>query len=245
MKVDYDKLAECYDRHRRGGGPYMPAVLEVARSANARHVLELAAGTGNNTAAFIEQYPARLVGLEISAGMLAKARQKGLPVRWVRACATQIPFAGASFDFIFGCYFLHYIHDLDTLFAECRRVLHEGAVAFITAPLRFIENHPMNAYFPSFARIDRARFQSEDTLADAMHAAGFVDVRTEIHANPPRPVDHEYAERVRNKMISTYELIPEDEFAAGIARLNADLEGKDALDMTVSWEALMVSARTP
>jgi hypothetical protein len=44
MKVDYDKIAPEYDKHRRAGGPYMPQLVQLARELRARRVLELGSG---------------------------------------------------------------------------------------------------------------------------------------------------------------------------------------------------------
>ena len=244
MRVDYDKLAPSYDNHRGGGGPYLDLLVDLARTARARRVLELGAGTGNNTVAFHEAYPCDLIALELSQGMIAQAARKPLPARCIRGDAAAIPLADDSVDFVFGCYFLHYIRDLRRAFAECARVLRPGAAAaFITASHDFIERHPMNRYFPSFARIDKARFQPTDALLDALRDAGFHDVAARTLIADPKPIDRVYAGRIANKFISTYTLIPDDEFKAGLARLGKDLKPTGQLGEMITWEALAVWGR--
>lgn len=242
-KVDYDQLADNYDAHRRGGGPYMAALLSLARDAEATRVLELGAGTGNNTAAFLSAFPCDLIALEPSAGMTSKAVAKSLLSQWIRGAAEHIPLADASVDLIFGCYFLHYIRDLRTMFQECARVLRGGAAAFVTASVDFIERHPMNRYFPSFAAVDKGRFQSEDEIRDALIGVGFRDVRADPFAGYPRPIDQEYVNRVANKFISTYGLLPPEEYEAGLERLRTDVAKKGKLDVDIRWEGVTVSGR--
>lgn len=243
MKVDYDKLADTYDDYRGAGGPYLAALLRLAEACRATRILELGAGTGNNTGAFHRAYPSHVIALEPSQGMLTKALAKNLPAQWVRGSATHIPLADRSVDYVFGCYFLHYMPDLKALFAECARVLDGGIAAFVTAPTDFIDTHPMNAYFPSFAVIDRARFQTAEVIQAAFEATGFRDVALEMVSAEPIPVDRDYVEQVANRFISTYTLIPEDEFFRGLERLRADVDRAGQLDTPVVWRALTVSAR--
>jgi len=240
MNIDYDRIAARYDRHRGGGGPYLKRLVALAEVSRARRVLEIGPGTGNNTAAFCETYSCEVVGLEPSRGMLAHARSKGIPARWVRGSASAMPLASGSVDFVFSVYVLHHLTDLDVPFRECARVLKDGYAAFVTAPTDFIDRHPMNRYFPSFARIDRARFQPVEDVVNALVRAGFAQVETERFVDTPRPIDRAYADRVANKFISTYDLIPPDEFAAGIKRLYADIEARGRLDEPIVWESVVV-----
>ena len=242
-RVDYDLISSRYDRHRGGGGPYLDRLVALASETSAKHVLEIGTGTGNNTQAFLDVYPCRLTGLEPSSGMLCQAKAKGIPARWLRASATHVPLADASVEFVFGVYVLHHLKDLDIVFREVARVLAEGFAAFVTAPTDFIERHPMNRYFPSFAKIDKARFQPVAEIRRALEGAGFSSVSVDRFVAPPRPIDGEYVARVAGKFISTYELLPADEFAEGLRRLEADVERAGRLDVDIVWESVTVAGR--
>ena len=240
MKVDYDAIAPRYDRHRGGGGPYLRRLIRLARASKARRVLELGPGTGNNTGVFHDSYPCCLIGLEPSAGMIAAARQKQAPGTWVRGSAVAMPLASRSVDFVFAVYVLHHIEDIRRVFTECARVLRRGHAAFVTASTEFIRRHPMNHYFPSFSAIDCARFQPIDDVCAHLQAAGFRHLGVERFQAEPRPINRAFADRVASKFISTYELIPPDEFEAGLKRLYADLEGRERLDELLEWESVIV-----
>lgn len=244
MGIDYDRIARGYDRHRGGGGPYFDTLVALLRRGTGNRALELGAGTGNNTRALLEAIPCRLTALEPSRGMLEQAAAKGIRAAWVRGRAEQLPFAEASFDFVFATYVLHYIPDLSALFRECARVLRPGAhAAFVTAPHGYITGHPMNRYFPSYARIDIERFQAVETIQAALRKSGFDETGAETASAPPRPIDSTYLASVEGKYISTFELIPEEEYEAGLRRLRAEISAKGQLDEVIAWQAVTVWGR--
>ena len=244
MGFDYDQIAASYDDHRRGGGPYLERLRSLATEAKAARVIELGAGTGANTGAFLRAYPCELFGIELSKGMLAQAARKRLPVGWIQASATHLPLADGCADFVFACYVIHHIRDINALMRECARTLRAGMAAFVTCSHDFIARHPANAYFPSFAAIDQARFQPLEAIEDAMRAAGFRDVRAESVVAAPVAIDHAYVERIAGKFISTYALVPPEEFEAGLQRMRAEVSAKGRLDVDMVWECAIVWGRT-
>jgi SAM-dependent methyltransferase len=223
------------------GGPFVPVLVRLAESCGAKRVLELGPGTGNVSAAFQSVYPCRLIGGELSEGMLAKAVAKGIPgSAWVRSNAMAIPLADASVDFVFGCYMLHYIPELRGLFGECRRVLRPGGVcAFVTTAHDYIRRHPMTRFFPSFAPIDLARFPSEEALVASMRDTGLEQVGCDT-VSEPRAIDRAYAAKVAARFLSTFDLMTDTEFNEGVERLNAALEPTGRIDCETGWEALIV-----
>ena len=239
--LNYDDIAGGYDRYRRGGGPYMDRLARLAREAPGRRYLELGAGTANNTAALLERAPGRVTALDRSRKMIAQGCAKSLPVGWVRASAGELPFRAASFDFIYSTYMLHHIPDLEALFRGGLRVLAPGGcLASVTVPEDYIAQHPMNRYFPSFAAIDLARFQPVGAVEAAMRAAGFREVGVEFHVADARVVDADYADRVAGRFISTYDLVPLDEFEAGLARLRRDLADPEGERQTIAPKTVVV-----
>lgn len=240
MEFDYDKAAERYDAYRKGGGPFLKTLHELACRSNAAHVLELGAGTGNNTQAFLDIYPCTLYGLELSRAMVKRAAGKIHAAHWVQGRAEHLPFRSASFDFVFAVLVLHHILDIFPVMQECRRVLRRGCAAFVTSPHDFIDRHPMNRYFPSFAAIDKARFHPIEKIEEALKQAGFSEVAAERIVGEPQPLDRRYLEKVKGRYLSTFDLLPPGELEQGIAHLQADIDKYGVLPIDVRWECVTV-----
>jgi SAM-dependent methyltransferase len=109
-----------------------------------RDVLEVGCGSAP-CARWLAGQGARVVGLDLSAGMLRYAaaanEATGIGVRLVRANAERLPFASGAFDLAcsaFGA--VPFVADLDGLFGEVARVLRPGGawVFAVTHPMRWI-----------------------------------------------------------------------------------------------------------
>lgn len=239
---DYDAVAPAYDRHRRPGGPFVPVLVGLAQACGARRVLEIGAGTGNSAAAFHSAYPCALRALDRSRAMLAEARTKIAGVPLICADAQALPLPDGCVDYIYGVLVLHHMPDLAKVLGECFRILDEGPAAFVTSSHDFIARHPMNAYFPSFAGVDQGRFPSRQELLEAFEQAGFSEVSFQTALAEPETIDGRYVEKVANRFISTYALLPPGEFEEGLARLRRDVSAKGRLEEPMIWESLIVWA---
>jgi ubiquinone/menaquinone biosynthesis C-methylase UbiE len=126
----YDDFARRYDRPRGGRVPagYHDLVDELeldflARFATGKRVLEVGCGTGlllSQMSSFAE----RASGIDLSEGMLARARARGLEV--VQGSATALPFADASFDVACSFKVLAHVRDVRRALGEMVRVVRPG-----------------------------------------------------------------------------------------------------------------------
>ena len=91
-------------------------------SRDARHLAEVE-----------ERFGCRAIGVEPAPGNLARMRRTwgNRPFAVVRGVAEALPFADASFDFIWIRDVLVHVRPLAAAFAECRRVLQPGAPVLI------------------------------------------------------------------------------------------------------------------
>lgn len=133
----FDGTAGDYDRIEGmmafGSGPwYRRRALERSGLRAGMDVLDVAVGTGlvAREAATLAGSPAKVVGVDVSFGMLRAAR---LPegIRKVQGPAERLPFRDRSFDFVSMGFALRHVADLDAIFAEYFRVLRPGGTACI------------------------------------------------------------------------------------------------------------------
>ena len=106
-------------------------------TVEAKTVIDLGAATGSAESALHRRFPhARVVCVDIAAGMLKRARRRKAWLArssYVQADAAALPFADASVDIVFSNLLLPWIGDPATVFAETARVLRkEGLFAFST-----------------------------------------------------------------------------------------------------------------
>lgn len=126
----YDTFAERYEDARDGRDPggYHDLLddLEVGfveRFGRGRDVLEVGCGTGlllRRIAGFARSAK----GVDLSPGMLAKARARGLDV--TEASATDLPFPDGSFDVACSFKVLAHVRDVRRALAEMARVVRPG-----------------------------------------------------------------------------------------------------------------------
>jgi len=128
----YDEFSHAYEARRRPNDPggYHALIddleIELAeRYGRGKDVLECGCGTGlllERIAAFAR----RAEGIDLSPGMLQKARERGLDVR--EASVTDIPFPDATFDVTCSFKVLAHVEDIRTALAEMTRVTRPGGV---------------------------------------------------------------------------------------------------------------------
>jgi SAM-dependent methyltransferase len=242
----FDALAPDYDRLRPAGeGWHELAEHTLAALAGATRLIDVGCGTGRFAVLAAERLGARVWGVDASAEMLttAKARPGASRVGWRRAEAANLPFREGWFDAAHTHLVLHLVDDRPAAIAELRRVLAPGGrIAIGTfAPEHFREFF-LNPYFPSIPAIDLGRFPDPDGLCAELTAAGFDQVGVERFDQPVGAAVADVLERVRGRYISTLRLLPDDEYAAGLARLEADVDaGHEAFDYTLRWA--LVTAR--
>jgi ubiquinone/menaquinone biosynthesis C-methylase UbiE len=122
----YDDFSGWYERERHEPYHRMLDELEVGiveRYGANRDVLEVGCGTGL-VLEKVAQFARTASGIDLSAGMLAKAAARGLPV--AQASATALPIASASVDVAYSFKVLAHIPDIKTALAEMARVVRPG-----------------------------------------------------------------------------------------------------------------------
>ena len=126
----YDAFSLRYE-DRRGSG-YHRFLDDEQAGLVRRHlrpgdrVLEVGCGTG----LIMQRLPgADLRGVDLSPGMLERARARGLRVQ--EASALDLPFALGTFDLVYSFKVLAHVEEISQAVRECHRVLKPGGLAIL------------------------------------------------------------------------------------------------------------------
>ena len=128
----YDAFATRYEARRGrndpGGYHEMLDALEadyVRRFGTGRDVLEVGCGTGLILER-IKPFAGSTKGIDLSPGMLAKAKERGFDV--VEGSATDLPFDNESFDVTCSFKVLAHVKEIEQALSEMVRVTRRGGV---------------------------------------------------------------------------------------------------------------------
>jgi len=154
-----------------------PIAIQPAR------IVDLGCATGAHLEPLGRRYPrAKVVGIDVSQAMLARARLRapwwrrfaGGGPALARADAEKLPLAAASCDFIFSNLTLHWC-DPPSYFGEAARVLSTGGLLLFST----FGPDTLKELRAAFAAVDEAphvhRFIDMHDLGDALVHAGFGD----------------------------------------------------------------------
>lgn len=190
LRPDYDRIAGNYDRHRPpiGIDVIMRALSGATTPLPDMCVLDAGCGTGS-FCQVLSRHVAVVVGIDISAGMIARARQK-LSGNGHRSAAalvigsiTHLPFKPGVFDGILANQVLHHLHDWPStgfpvhrsVFREFARVLKPGGVIVIgtSSQEQCLRGFWFYHLLPEAAERLRRNFAPLPLLADILSDTGF------------------------------------------------------------------------
>jgi SAM-dependent methyltransferase len=201
-------------------------------------VLDIGCGTGR----FLAQLApvAKAWGVDASPEMLEVARTRAGVAGLKLGTAEQLPFKDGWFERATMWLVAHLV-DRPRAFAEGRRVLApDGRFAVATFDPSYFDAFWLNELFPSMERTDRERFPTGAELEHELRAAGF-EPRL-LHLSQRGSLARADAlERIRGKHISTFDLISDDEYEAGLARAERELPAR--VEYRVEW-LVAVAVRT-
>jgi len=128
----YDEFSKGYEERRGknvpGGYHELLDELEsglVERYGANKHVLEVGCGTGLILKR-LANFAAKAEGIDLSPGMLEKARERGLSVR--EGSATALPYEDNTFDVTCSFKVLAHIPDIEKALSEMARVTRPGGM---------------------------------------------------------------------------------------------------------------------
>lgn len=124
MTTDYDPIAEQYKRSKLT--PWRTHIesftfLELVGSVAGKNVLDVACGEGFYTRVLHHSGAERIVGVDLSEGMIALARKQetgGAGIEYLVGDGRDLPFR-EEFDLVVAAYLLNYASTRDELAAMC------------------------------------------------------------------------------------------------------------------------------
>jgi methionine biosynthesis protein MetW len=223
MEVNYTDISKIYDSYRSYPESLLKKIITLGEISQGKKVLDLGCGTGNIASQLRTAAKADVIGIDASFAMLKVAKDKSLEVICADIDNQQLPFRDGSFDTVILAYVIHQIKNLKFLLSECYRVLRDGVLVLLTSSHKQIESqHPViKDFFPSYIDIDKSRFPDIHHIDYLLNSLGLQDIKHEEITLENIPIDYEYLQKVKNKYVSTYYLIPQNEFENGVKRLEA------------------------
>ncbi|MDI1462708.1 methyltransferase domain-containing protein [Catellatospora sp. KI3] len=217
--------------------------LAAWRAAVDRHLspgpctrlLDLGAGTGMWAGAFTTWYPGmEVIAVDPSAAMRARCSHPNV----LAGDAADIPLADAHVDAVWVSTVIHHVPDLAAAAREVRRVLRPGGRVLIRSA--FAGRHEaisLFRYFPEAVRV-LDTFPSVADVEAAFATVGMATVSFEPVPQVTSPSLRELAAGLRREAHTPLQLITDDDYAAGLARLHRAVEVAeapviDALDLLV------------
>ena len=219
MSTLYDQIGRSYQATRKPDPRIAALILEAL--GDARSVLNVGAGTGS-----YEPTDREVLAVEPSATMIAQRPPGAAPV--IQASAEQLPLPDQSYDAALAVNTIHHWHDVPRALAELRRVVRRRIVVFMNERERGGDFWLVDRYFPQLqanaSDLTEIRAILERELGPlreiplALPADCVDGLFTAYWARPEA-----YLDATVRANISWFAWLSEDEVAAGVDRLAADL----------------------
>ena len=222
MRIEYDQIAEEYARHRRVHPGVLQDLLAATRPQADFSLLEVGCGTGNYIIALQQAAGCAAWGIDPSAQMLDRARQRSSSVRFQLGQAEKLDFPTASLDLVFSVDVIHHVGDRLAYFKDALRALRPGGrLCTVTDSAEIIrKRRPLTAYFPESAEVELKRYPPVEELKRLMSESGFSGLQEKEVAFPYSLSD---LQAYRDKAFSSLHLIAPEAFSRGIQRMEEDL----------------------
>jgi ubiquinone/menaquinone biosynthesis C-methylase UbiE len=186
----YDRIAGVYDIWGRlTESRAMARAIELAAIEDGKSILEVAVGTGVAFREILERNPhGQNVGIDLSPGMLARARSRmrdvsGVNYRLEPGTAFDLPVPADSIDILFNSYMFDLIPraDMDRVLGEFMRVLKPGGRLVLVNMARG-ESRASRVYEAIYRLSPRALGGCRGVqMADRLQQHGFIVDAREYH----------------------------------------------------------------
>ena len=241
----FDRMAERYDE-LRAREEHLAEQFDFTVAAGlgaATRLLDVGCGTGSLVEAAVERLGVKAWGVDASAPMLAKARERRVRgAAFKQAQADDLPFRAGWFDAVTMRLVVHALGDRRArALAEARRVLAAAGSLFVwTFVPEHFTGHHLRPYLPDLPAVDLPRFPTTEQLTRELAEAGFGDVRVRWFEQSGSVSRERAAEQLRARHLSTIHLLPPEQVAAAAERLDREAAANaPPLATTMRWQLLV------
>lgn len=215
-------------------GPWMPT---------SRPMLDVGAGTGLWSIAFVQWFDVSVVAIEPSDAMRRRAiiERPHHHIAYAGGRAERLPLRDSAFGSAWLSTVVHHVSDLHACAAELRRVLAPGGTVLIRNTFSDrADEIPWLRWFPEARPAALQRWPTVATVVETFAAVGFslIEVRRVREATAPHL--GAYARRVRVRVDSTLAAIPDAEFERGIRAMERAAAGGTQVEPIVTGLDLLV-----
>ena len=225
MNYDQTTIATTYDAARG----HTPAVMRQWLDLVAAHVpfapqliVDVGCGTGRFTKALADRFAAKVIGIDPSQRMLAVARttRANGSVAFMLAPAERLPLADRSTDLVFMSMVLHHLPDKGAAARECCRILRAGGRFCMRTCTRDIV-YPQSRFFPGILPMLKADLPSAAEIIVLFEAAGLRNRTHQLVTQMLATDWQQFTDKLALRADSFLARLPDEEFAAGMAKLQA------------------------
>lgn len=226
MKYDYNEICKVYDDVREADFEAVKFLVNKGKLDEESKVLEIGCGTGNYLKLIHGLTNAEVWGVDQSAGMLDKAREKCKAALLVETDAVDLEgIPHNEFDLVYMVDVIHHIVDIDGMFKSIYKVLKNKACLIIFSDNHeHIKNRLTTKYFPETLEPELKRYQDTDELIESLERNGFNKIQSgTIEIGTTNNYGEKLIEIASKRGYSMFGLISEEAIKAGIERIKKDM----------------------
>jgi ubiquinone/menaquinone biosynthesis C-methylase UbiE len=247
MEAKFDKIGSNYNLTRQADKFLVERFYSLLNPIKDGIYLDIGCGTGNYTIE-IEKKGLKVIGIDPSNEMLAKAKKRNNKIDWRIGTAEKTNLESLSIDGIIACLTTHHWTDLIKGFAELNRVSKsKGKMIIFTSTPNQMRGYWLNHYFPKMLEDSIIHMPSFEKIRSAMVNTGFEVINTEAYSVRPDLKDNflycgkerpelYFDEEVRNGISSFSFLANRDEVEKGLMELKRDIASGKINDVKESYQ---------
>jgi ubiquinone/menaquinone biosynthesis C-methylase UbiE len=225
MNYDQTTIATTYDAARGHTRAVMQQWLDLVAAHvpfTPQLIIDVGCGTGRFSEPLADRFAANVIGIDPSQSMLAVARTKcaNPNVEFRLAPAERLPLVDNSADLIFMSMVLHHPLDKEAAARECWRILRGGGRVSMRTCTRDTV-YPQARFFPGILPMVKADLPSADEIITLFAAAGLRSRTHQLVSQTLATDWQQFADKLVLRADSFLARLPDEEFAAGMAKLRA------------------------